>query len=467
MTSSGAGTLMGRLHRLRRWVGVDRAVFYSVLLRVFSTAGGLVTIPLILTRLDPTEQGYYYTFGSILALQVFLEMGFGAVAVQMMAHEAAHLTIDLRTGISGPQENLDRFSATFQFIRRWYAVLSILVGVLLLPAGFLFFSTSKQEAPVHWMMPWAILVLSTAGDLFVRSLDATIEGMGFVAESIRVNLWSAAIRIVLSVLGLMVGLRLYAVPVATAIALVINRAMVWKLLHVVSGETRKHGRGIRIDWKREVFPFQWRIALSWISGWFIFSAMMPVVFRDFGAVEAGRFGLAMSLSNFINTFAVNWTSTKAAIWGQMASRKEWKAMDALFNQVAPQAVGMAILGSLIAILMVPHLGTWIPRFAGRVPEWRLLAILCLTAVTNQIVFAEAFYLRAHKRDPFLLSSIIGGGAMLIALLCFSYNSVLNISLTYMAITLIAGLFLGTIIFAYCRKLWHKSANKIYYSPSHF
>ena len=85
-------------HRFRRLAGVDRAVFYSILSKAFSTAGSLITIPLILTRLTSVEQGFYYTFGSILALQVFLEMGFGAVAVQMVAHESAHLKIDLKSG---------------------------------------------------------------------------------------------------------------------------------------------------------------------------------------------------------------------------------------------------------------------------------------------------------------------------------------------------------------------------------
>ncbi len=445
---------LARFNDLRRMAGVDRAVSYSVLLRMFSTAGSLVTIPLILTRLNPVEQGYYYTFGSILALQVFLEMGFGAVAVQMMAHEAAHLKIDLRTGISGPEEYVDRFSATFRFIRRWYAVLSILVGALLLPAGFLFFSTSTRDASVHWMGPWLILVLSTAGDLFVRSLDSTIEGMGFVAESIRVNLWSAVIRIILIVVGLLLGLRLYAVPVASALALVVNRWMVWKLLHIVGRETRKHGKEVHIDWRREVFPFQWRIALSWVSGWFIFSAMMPVVFRDFGAVEAGRFGLAMSISGFLNTFAINWTSTKAAIWGQMASRKDWKGMDALFWRVTPQAVGVALLGSVLAILLVPHLGTWSPRFAGRLPDLWLLAPLCFTTVVNQVVFAEAFYLRAHRREPFLLNSIILGATMLLGLAYYPHKSTISISVMYAVLTFVAGFGIGSFIFIYCRSKWH-------------
>ncbi len=427
------------------------------MLKILSTAGGLVTIPLVLTRLNPTEQGYYYTFGSILALQVFLEMGFGTVAVQMMAHESACLNIDLNSGIAGQQGHMDRFSATFRFIRKWYAVLSVLVGLLLLPVGFLFFSTSKQAVPVHWVGPWVILVLSTSGDLFVRSLDSTIEGMGFIAESIRVNLLSAAIKIILSLVFLLVGMRLYAVPVASAIALIVNRWSVWRLLRIVDRETRKHGHDIRINWRDEVLPFQWRIASSWVFGWFSFSAMMPVAFRLFGPVEAGRFGLAVSLSGFIHAFASNWAATKAATWGQMASKRDWKAMDDLFRRVVPQSVGIAILGSAMAIGLVPHLGDWIPRFSGRVPDWRLLGVLCLAVVINQGVFAEAFYLRAHKREPFLITSVVGGIAMGVFLFGFVHTSVLGIATGYTILTFLIGLVWGSIIFAYCRKHWHVDA----------
>lgn len=447
-------SLIEPLHRLRRSVGVDKAVFYSILSRAFSTAGGLITVPLILTRLTSIEQGFYYTFGSILALQVFLEMGFGQVAVQMVAHEAAHLKIDLKSGISGPALHLDRFSATIRFVRNWYIVLSVLVAVFLLPAGFWFFSTSASGSSATWLGPWTIMVLSTAGGLFVRSLSSMVEGMGFVAESIRVNLWGGATQILLTIVGLSVGFRLYSVPLASTVALIINFAFVWHVLRTVIRDTGKYGKDIHIDWMKDVFPYQWRIALSWISGWFIFSAMMPVVFRQLGPEEAGRFGLAMSISGFINLFAMNWSSTKSAIWGQMASRKEWKSMDSLFWKVTPQAVGIATLASIMALLLVPSLGEWIPRFSGRVPEWRVLLMLCSVTIMNQVVFAEAFYLRAHKREPFLANSIFGGVAMAIGLFCFSHASAFSISAMYAMITLWGGLIWGSIVFIYCRSHWH-------------
>ena len=50
-----------------------------------------------------------------------------------------------------------------------------------------------------------------------------------------------------------------------------------------------HGREAEIDfsWKKEILPFQWRIALSSTTGYFSLYLFTPVTFNVFGAVEAG------------------------------------------------------------------------------------------------------------------------------------------------------------------------------------
>lgn len=34
----------------------------------------------------------------------------------------------------------------------------------------------------------------------------------------------------------------------------------------------------RVSWKTEIWPLQWRIALSWLSGYFIFQLFTPILF---------------------------------------------------------------------------------------------------------------------------------------------------------------------------------------------
>jgi len=52
---------------------------------------GPVGLYLIATFLTKSEQGYYYTFGSVLGLTVFFELGLSYVIIQFTSHEMAGL----------------------------------------------------------------------------------------------------------------------------------------------------------------------------------------------------------------------------------------------------------------------------------------------------------------------------------------------------------------------------------------
>ncbi len=56
-------------------LGIDRAVFYGILTRAWQFLAAPVTLLLIASRFSPEQQGFYYTMGSLLALQVFFELG--------------------------------------------------------------------------------------------------------------------------------------------------------------------------------------------------------------------------------------------------------------------------------------------------------------------------------------------------------------------------------------------------------
>ena len=55
---------------------MDRAVFYAVLARAWQLMAGPVTMVLIAWNFSPAVQGYYYTFWSMIALQMCFETSF-------------------------------------------------------------------------------------------------------------------------------------------------------------------------------------------------------------------------------------------------------------------------------------------------------------------------------------------------------------------------------------------------------
>jgi hypothetical protein len=80
-----------------------------------------------------------------------------------------------------------------------------------------------------------------------------------------------------------------------------------------------------------------------------------------------------------------------------------------------------------------------------------------TAVINQAINGEAVYLRAHKKEPFLWPSIIGG--ILTASLAYLFGKAygaIGICSVNLVLTLTIGLGVGTYIFIRCRREWHQA-----------
>src|SRR5215469_9093932 len=130
------------LRKLLHAAGVDRAIGYTVLARGWSSVAGLLTVVLIARSLSPAEQGYYYTFGSLVALQIIFELGFSVVILQLAAHEAAHLTISAEGNITGPEAAHSRLASILRKAVKWYGVAAILVVTVLIPVGWHFFSSN-------------------------------------------------------------------------------------------------------------------------------------------------------------------------------------------------------------------------------------------------------------------------------------------------------------------------------------
>jgi len=99
---------------LRRSLGLDRAVIFTVLARGWTSLAGLVTVLLIAHFLTGAEQGYYYTFGSLVALQIVFELGFSFVILQMASHECAHLSLASDGTVTGSPMAHGRLASVLQ-----------------------------------------------------------------------------------------------------------------------------------------------------------------------------------------------------------------------------------------------------------------------------------------------------------------------------------------------------------------
>ena len=444
------------LQRVKRFTGLDRAIGFTVLARGWSSFSGLINIILIAHFLSPAEQGYYYTFSSLVAVQIVFELGFSFVIQQLASHERAHLSISETGDISGPEVAHGRLASVLQKSLRWYSVAAALLLGGLLSAGFYFFSTHHQAGRhVAWQVPWIVSSIAATLTFQIDPLFAFLEGCGYVPQIAKARFFQAISGGLLAWFALAArhglfapGFNILGQAAAGIIVLLAYRRMLLKLLRYSPGNNR-------IAWLREVWQFQWRIAVSWISGYFIFQLFTPILFAYAGAATAGRMGMSLSIGTAISSVGISWISTKSAPFGALISRKQFQLLDSVFFRTFAQSwivcIALCSLAWLTAyFLCYNHL-----PIANRILSPLSFGLLLLTIASNHIVFAEAIYLRAHKQEKFLAISVCT--ALLMAPSTYFLGRAFGATgmmAGYLVINIVIGLGWGTSTFIKNRRVWH-------------
>lgn len=441
------------LRRVLRILGVDRAIGYTILARGWSSVAGLVTVALIARTLSGAEQGYYYTFGSLVALQLIFELGFSVVILQLATHEVAHLRLHEDGRILGDARGQARLASILQKAVRWYSVAAVLLGVVLLPVGWHFFAGSG--GPVAWRGPWCAVVIASCFTFQVDPIFSFLEGCGFVSRVALTRFTQALLGSALAWTALARHHGLYAPALLIAGQAVAGGYFLWTRRALLRNLFRLPAGEHAIDWGVEVWPFQWRIAVSYASGFLIFQLFNPVLFKFFGPAIAGQMGMSLNIANALGSVAIAWINTKAAPFGAMIARREFVALDSLFFRSAVQTLLLCACGSVLvwtaSVMLLRHHVAFAHRLLPPLPFALLLTTMCL----NQVVASMAMYLRAHKQEKFLLNSVLGG--LLVALSTLTVGrwfGPVGMTAGHLSVTLFVGVGMGAYTFVRYRRLWH-------------
>ena len=457
--------LRDRLFGLARAASVDRAVAYAVAGRIWALVSGIVTLFLIVTRMTPEQQGYHYTFASLVALQSFVELGFFLVLTQFASHEWAHLRLDDRGGVVGHEAAQSRLVSLVRFAARWYAAVTIAFVIGVGSAGYYFLSTGHQTS-VAWVTPWVLLVAFTGAQLWLLPIFSILEGCGQVRSVYLMRL----AQIVASSLGLWITLLLrggiFAAGVGVACGLSANGLLLLYRHRPLLRALFSRSSGPTISWRREIWPMQWRLAASTVVSYFAFSLFTPVIFRYHGAVEAGRVGLTWQAISAASALAAAWLSPQIPRFGVLIARREFRQLDRHFARAALTSLGVAAIGSLAILVFIVLLNALQLSAASRFLPPLPAALFLMGGIGMHLGQCLAAYLRAHKRDPLLLVSVSSGllFGLLVWLLGSRYGAV-GEAVGYVAVVWL--FVVPGIVWTWrrCRRLWHTAPALFAGSPN--
>jgi len=433
--------MKSRLREFLYKIEMDRAVFFAVSSKIWGLTAGPISMLLITTYFTQEIQGYYYTFFSLLALQTFIELGLGTVIQQFSSHEWAQLSLDPFGKIIGNPDAHSRLSSIAKIGVKWFGIGGGILTLGLALGGFIFFSTSP-EVNVGWKVPWFALSLLTGLTIILTPIWSLLEGCNQVGKIYTFRFMQVVISNIAGWTAIIIGAQLWTIVVISLTTAVCSFYFLGKnYFSFLKSLIFSDLVGPKVKWSIDLLPMQWRIAVSWISGYICFSLFTPVLFKYHGSVVAGQMGMTWSLVGVIGAIAGSWVAPRVPQFAMYASECKYKELDQLFWRVTKIVTLVAFIVAIIILTFVLSIN-WVDtpltkKLALRVFSPMTVAIFLLAQIIIMVSIPFSSYMRAHKQEPIMLLSVIGAIMICMSTLVLGkYYSGLGVAIGYLITNII-------------------------------
>lgn len=395
---------MSWLTRARTETLLDEALLATLAFRVWQGSAGLATIVIVGWTLTPEEQGCYYTFLSVLSLQILSDLGLYNVIVSIASHEWSRLRLE-GGRLAGDLDAHSRLAHLGRGVLAWYGVTAVISGIIMIAGGLWFFTLTVPN-DIRWRTPWIGLVLVSTLAISLSPLISLLEGCNQVRTVNRYRLLFAVASSVTTWIAMCLGFGLWALPAAALVLLARDVVLLALRFGGFFSSLFAHRGGRTISWRGEIWPLQWRLALQGLSLFVATQLFTPVLMYYHGPVSAGRMGMTWAAVSGLQVVALSWIHARVPLLGVLVARGDRKAVQSLWNRSTILAVAAVAFGGLLLIVIITALTFAMHPFAERLLTVGATALLVIGACCSQIIQGLAAYLRAHKRELLLPAGVL-------------------------------------------------------------
>lgn len=320
----------------------------------------------------------------------------------------------MRGFLKGSYDSRDKLVSLVRYALKFYLIIVPVAIVILFVIGKYFLADVNSKVFFLWML----FSITGGVNLLVSLLQSIVQGLDKVAL-IQKNIFVGSLILPISSwLLLYFGAGLSTLVIANILSIILMSLLFFIKTKKIFFQISRHKISTKYTWFNEIVKLQWKYAVSWIAGYFIFQFMTPMIYKNEGVVLAGQFGLTLSLIKSLSTISGSWLETKVPKMNMLVAYHNKNALDVMFWKNASIGFGVFIIISLIFLTSIYIINQY-DFYADRFLSLYLSCLLILLEFSNIIIGYLAKYLRAHKSEPFYAISVLMG------ILYFGIISLLN------------------------------------------
>ena len=378
-------------HATRSFLASDAAL--AMIARASQGAAMGVASLVVIWYLSPTDQGFYFAFISFGILLQLCDFGLSYASLQAASYLQA-------TGRIGA------LPALASLALRINVAVTLVASCGVAALGWWLFGRAHDDAVVAWTMPWFAFIVGVGLNHLTAPFIFLVEGGLSVTRAWRFRLiqelasGSALLVVLASGQGLWSLVAYYWMRCTLGV--------LW-MTRVSLQPAGPAGESFTLRrWRDELWPFQWRVGLSAVSGYLVFQAFGPILFALRGPAEAGRFSLSLAVMNAIVMVTTAWPISQAAHFGVLLARRQGRELARRWMRLLLQSTAFTALGVLFTIAVFLGLQAIAHDVMARLAGPMATTLLIATAIAHHVIACISVVLRSEQRDPLLMLGIFGG-----------------------------------------------------------
>lgn len=435
--------------RLARRFEFDRAVFYALAARVWQTIAGPITVILIATYFTPQQQGYYYAFGSLLAVQTLFDLNLNVVLLIGAGHEWVLLRLDQSNRVVGDDHAANRLAGLERFGTQWYVGAALLCLIVIGAVGLWMF----RALPASEYAAWIATVAASSAMMSLLPRLAILQGCHQIA-AVNKNAASQAVCGSVSVWAcILAGLGLWAVAASWFVKLLWDAWLIFRRYGSFFGSLRER-RAPHIQWASEIWPLQWRLALQAIAGSIATSSFVLALFHMSSETAAGRMGMSLSVLNMLLWGGQAWVQTRIPTLAGHSRQKDRREYDRLFRKISIMTIIVVTAGAAAFWFVIAGMGAIGLRITERFIDPTAFAVLAVAIGVQHFLNCLTIYARTRQRESFVVPHVVLNIAIAAGVwAAASRFGELGVAVVYAAVLVVFGIPVWLIVWGRERRAW--------------
>ena len=391
----------------------------GVAARGLEAAGGLLLLPLIVTRFSPAEVGVWYIFLTLQGLIVLLDFGFQPTIARAFASAFGGARMLMREGLHTDRQTTPNYALAGEIIhvaRRLYGFLALaVIGVMAtVGLGFLWFLIQRDGLSIASVLPaWLAFAVAIGMTVYLMWVSPLLVGSGKMTANYGFLLAGKLTFIATASALLLGGMGLLALPIATFAAALAGRLVAQPFLAEI---VRPALQACPASRDPELLSVLWhnasRMGLVSAGGFIITRANIFVVSVFTGLAASAAYAISLQLLTALMAVALlpSQIAMPRIVAARLASNKALLKQIFLLTTVVAASIFAA--GLLFVLISGPPLLARVGSTVELLPTMLLTLLgVVLLLETNHV--NSALMIATANVIPFVRSAVISGLAVVV------------------------------------------------------